>query len=434
MEQHSHTAVPQAGTVALVLKGYPRLSETFIAQEIAGLEKAGLKARIYSMRFPTETARHPVHGEIAAPVTYLPEYLYREPLRVLRAFARVRRYAGYRKARSQFLFDLRRDLTPNRIRRFGQALVLAAEMPPEIGHIHAHFLHTPSSVADYAAIMRGLDWSFSAHAKDIWLTPEWEKRGKLARAAWGVTCTRYGYQHLIDLAPPARRHDVELVYHGLDLDRFPVAKPNPGREQERDGSDPAAPVVIASVGRIVEKKGYDILIDALARLPTDLEWRFIHIGGGKGLNKLKAKARAAGISERLQWQGARAQGEVIGLLRKADIFVLASRIASDGDRDGLPNVLMEAQSQAVACLATNVAAIPELIIDGKTGLMVPPEDADALAGALAHLVREPALRRTLGKAGRERLESEFSAAACLPRLIARFGLAPTKDGTLAAAE
>ncbi len=431
MEQVSHKADPQMGTVAFVLKGYPRLSETFIAQEIAALEKAGLKARIYSMRFPTEKARHPVHEEIVAPVTYLPEYLYQEPLRVLRAFARVRRCAGYRPTRSQFLADLRRDLTPNRIRRFGQALVLAAEMPSEITHIHAHFLHTPSSVADYAAIMTGLTWSFSAHAKDIWLSPGWEKRGKLARARWGVTCTHYGHQHLAALAPLARADDFELVYHGLDLDRFP---PPPARASGGNGRDADSPVVIASVGRIVEKKGYDVLIDALASLPRDLEWRFVHIGGGKGRSKLEAQARHAGIAQRIEWRGAKAQGDVIGLLRAADVFVLASRIAKDGDRDGLPNVLMEAQSQEVACLATDVAALPELINDGETGLMVPPDDAEALANALARLIRDPGERRLLGAAGRNRLEREFSASACLTRLLVRFDLAHQKNGALAAAE
>src|SRR4029077_5968816 len=152
-------------------------------------------------------------------------------------------------ARRAWLADLLRDPTPNRVRRFGQALVLAAEAASEIGHLHAHFLHTPASVTRYAAIMRGLDWSVSAHAKDIWTTPDWEKRGKLASARWAVTCTEAGRRHLAALAPTPGK--VALSYHGLDLDRF---APPPRRTVESDGSDPARPVGLLSVGRAVEKK------------------------------------------------------------------------------------------------------------------------------------------------------------------------------------
>ena len=115
--------------LAIVLKGYPRLSETFIAQEILNLERAGFDLILYSLRHPTDEQRHPVHGEVRAPVVYLPEYLYREPWRVLRAWIGSRNLPGFKDARKRFLADLRRDPTPNRIRRFGQALVLANELP-----------------------------------------------------------------------------------------------------------------------------------------------------------------------------------------------------------------------------------------------------------------------------------------------------------------
>src|ERR1700741_402490 len=165
--------------VAFILKGYPRLSEAFIAQEIAALERRGLDILIVSLRRPTDGRLHPVHREIRAAVHYLPEYLYREPLRLLRAWLTVRKWRTYAAARSQWLRALRGDPTPNRLRRFGQALVLGAEVPREVGRLHAHFLHTPASVARYAAILRELPWSGSAHAQDIWTTPEWEKREKV---------------------------------------------------------------------------------------------------------------------------------------------------------------------------------------------------------------------------------------------------------------
>src|SRR5437764_6108667 len=207
--------------VAFVLKGYPRLSEAFIAQEIAALERRGLDILIVSLRRPTDERRHPVHREIRAEVRYLPEYLLREPLRVLRAWFTVRKWPTYPTARAQWLRDLARDPTPNRLRRFGQALVLAAELPRDVKRLHAHFLHTPASVARYAAILRELPWSGSAHAKDIWTTPQWEKREKLAACDWLVTCTRTNREHLAALAPAGR---VELVYHGVDLARFPAQR------------------------------------------------------------------------------------------------------------------------------------------------------------------------------------------------------------------
>ncbi|MBM3483243.1 MAG: glycosyltransferase family 4 protein [Alphaproteobacteria bacterium] len=404
------------GAVAFILKGYPRLSETFIAQEIRALEQRGLKLRICSLRHPTERVRHPIHDEIAAPVTYLPEYLHQEPWRVLKAWWRARRLAGYRRARAIWLRDLKRDRTPNRGRRFGQALVLATELATDVRHLHAHFIHTPTSVARYAALMRGLPFSISAHAKDIWTSPDWEKREKLADATFAVTCTQANADHLATLAPEGR---VELIYHGLDLARFP---PAPATHAERDGRDPSAPVILLSVGRAVEKKGYDDLLDALARLPQNLAWRFIHVGGGPLLPGLKERAAALGIEARIEWRGAQPQTVVLNTLRAVDLFVLASRRAADGDQDGLPNVLLEALSQGRAVLATRFSAVPELIEDDVTGRLVPPADPVALAVALQTMISDPALRARLGAAGLERLRERFALDACIALLARRFGV------------
>lgn len=407
--------------VAFVLKGYPRLSETFIAQEILALEQRGLDIRLYSMRRPTDPAVHPINRDIAAPVTYLPEYLHDQPLRVLRGWRAARRLPGYRAARTAFLRDLKRDATRNRLRRFGQALVLAAELPEEISWLHAHFLHTPASVTRYTAILRALPWSASAHAKDVWTTPEWEKREKLEHCRWLVTCTRIGAWHLSALAPHPGR--VELLYHGLDLGRFP---PPAGRRKRRDGRDPNDPVVVLSVGRAVEKKGYPVLLQALSLLSPDLHWRFVHIGGGTLLRSLRDYAERLGLTDRITWLGPRPQGEVLEAYRQADLFALACCIAADGDRDGLPNVLMEAQSQALACVTTEVSAIPELIDDGESGVLVMPDDARAFARALERLIRFPELRLRLGLAGQHRVRAAFSFEGGVDRLAVRFGIAPAR--------
>ena len=400
------------GTVAFILKGYPRLSETFIAQEIKALEDRGLAIAIVSLRRPTDPYSHPIHDEIKAPVAYLPEYLWREPLRLWRGWRASRMMAGYASARRIWLADLARDRTANRIRRFGQALVLAAESGRDVVHLHAHFLHTPASVARYAGLITGKSWSCSAHAKDIWTSPEWEKAEKLADCAWAVTCTAANRDHLAKLAPPGR---VELAYHGLDLARFPAVQ-----KSDNAGSGNRRPVTLLSVGRAVEKKGYDDLLTALAALPVDLDWRFRHIGGGPLGDALQSQARAAGLGGRIEWLGAQAFDVVLAHYRAADVFVLPCRIAADGDRDGLPNVLMEAMSCGLPVLSTRVSGIPELIDDGVNGRLTPPGDTQALAAVLAELITDSALRRRLGAAGEARLRADFAMDRGIDQLMDKF--------------
>jgi glycosyltransferase involved in cell wall biosynthesis len=411
------------GRVAFVLKGYPRLSETFIAQEILALERRGLGILIVSLRHPTDHTAHPINAAIRADRLYLPEYLCQETARVWRSWRLARRLPGYRRAWRAWLADFRRDPTPNRIRRFGQALVLATELPEDIGHLHAHFLHTPASVARYTALISGLRWTVSAHAKDIWTTPDWEKRQKLGEAQWAVTCTAAGHAHLAALAPWPER--VVLCYHGLDAERFSPPQTT-RRAADESGSD--CPVVLLSIGRAVRKKGYDDLLTALALLPSDLTWRFVHIGGGALAADLRRQAERLGLSRWVEWRGARAQPDVLAAYREADLFVLAAKATADGDRDGLPNVLMEAQSQRLPCVATNISGIPELIEDGTTGVLVPSGDPPALARALAELIRDPARRAELGAAGERRVRSRFLMTAGIDILAQRFGLIPENAG------
>ncbi|MCX7560431.1 glycosyltransferase [Sulfitobacter sp. F26204] len=387
--------------LAVVVKGWPRLSETFIAQELVALEEAGLDFEIWSLRHPTDRKTHPLHDRLRANIRYLPEYLRDDPRRVARAMGGASQMPGFDAAAAAFVADLKRDDTANRRRRWGQACVMAHEIPAGVAGIYAHFLHTPSSVARYAAILRGLPWSFSAHAKDIWTSPEWELREKLSAAtygaAFGATCTKFGAEHLQSLADRPDR--VDLVYHGLDLGRFP---PPP----ERPLPTPGAPFAMLSVGRLVEKKGYDNLLDGLALLPETLDWHFTHIGGGVLDGTMRARAEQLGIAGRITWRGACDQPEVIAAMRAADLFVLPSRIASDGDRDGLPNVLMEAASQKLAILSTPVSAIPEFITNGIHGILCDDAPA-ALADAMGDIAQDPARARTLAEAAFDRLTTAF---------------------------
>ena len=401
----------QRRKIVVVLKGYPRLSETFIAQELLGLERAGFELVLVALRRPTDAKRHPVHDEIKAPVHYLPEYLHKEPSRVVRSLFACLPRPGFWRALASLACDLPRDFTRNRVRRFGQALVLAAEWPQDAGWLHAHFAHTPASVTRYASQLRGLPWSCSAHAKDIWTSADWDLTGKLSSARWTVTCTKTGFDRLKELANG--NSTVHLSYHGLDLDRFGSFGE---ARQQHDGSKPGEPVVVLSVGRAVAKKGYDTLLQALARLPGDLAWRFEHVGGGEELERLKALAKKLGLDGRVSWKGALAQKDVLEHYRSADIFALACRITANGDRDGLPNVLVEAASQRLACVSTNISGVPELLSPDETGLLVPMDNPIALALALERLIRDPALRARLGEAAERRVREHFDHTASIGQL------------------
>lgn len=394
--------------IATVVKGYPRLSETFIAQEIHGLEQRGIEQLIVSLRHPTDPVRHAVHDRIAADTLYLPEYLKDDPERVRHGRRNAGSLSGFSRALEVYHADLARDRSPGRQRRFGQACVLAAELPSDISHLHVHFLHTPASVARYAALMRQLSWSFSAHAKDIWTTPEWELSEKLGAAAWGATCTQVGFEHLRGLSP--RPENLHLIYHGLDFAELPRPSARP-RVGDR-------PMRILSVGRLVEKKGYGDLLLALAALSPERQWTFEHVGSGTLAQTLREKAEALEISSRVTWHGARDRSFVFERLAEADLFVLPVRIAASGDRDGLPNVLMEAQALGVPVLSTDVSGVPELVVHGRTGWLVPQRDPRALAEAVALLMDDPALRRRLGEAGEQRVRTRFAAAPGIDRMAA----------------
>ncbi len=394
--------------VPVVVKGYPRLSETFIAQELLELERLGFTIEIWSLRRPTDPALHPMHRAIRAELKYLPEYLYQEPTRLLRALLWSLTKISIAKLIFAFLKDLFRDFTSNRGRRLGQALIFARELSPDVKHVHVHYLHTPTSVVRYACLLTRRTYSFSAHAKDIWTTPDWEKREKIAGSVFGVTCTRQGADELQRLAPAAAPERISLVYHGLDLSRFPsppVVRPS------RDGSDPADPLRICTVGRAVAKKGFDDLLHALSMLPADLHWRLDHIGGGELRNELKRLSDDLKLGDRVGFLGPKPQEAVIALLRSSDLFVLPCKEGDAGDRDGLPNVLLEAATQGLAILSTNFAGVPEFITDGANGRLVQPTDRKGLSDVMQELARDPPQRFRLGALAAEKVRTAYSFEA-----------------------
>ena len=401
--------------INLVLKGYPRLSETFIAQEILELERSGFEIEIISLRRPYDKGTHPIHGEISAKLSYLPEYLHEEPWRVFKAWLTARKMPGYPAAFQKFMADLKRDWTRNRFRRFGQGLVLASEFSHSANLFYVHFLHTPASATRYASIISGVPFSVSAHAKDIWTSSDWELAEKLADCQWCVTCTKGGMEKLASLAPDSDR--VKLVYHGLDLSRFPSLKGPHPVDEKRDGSDADKPVRLITVGRAVAKKGIDNLLNALAKLPDDLHWQWTHIGGGELHGDLVQQAKKLEIIEYCNFLGSKTQQEVIAQYKVSDIFILPCKIDDTGDRDGLPNVIVEAESQRLPVITTPISGIPELIRDDGNGVFVQPDDSDELCAAIASLAKDPKRRKRLGLEGEKNVREDFDHLTTIGQLV-----------------
>lgn len=388
--------------LCVLVHAWPRLSMTFVAQELVGLEDEGLELWLATYGQP-DRIRHPIHDRLKAPIHRLrsggPGIR-----RFIRAWSKVRSRPGFSEALKLFRREIRTGRKRRQWRAFARGVILAAELPTDIRAIYVHFIGSSATVARYASTISGLPLAASAHARDIWTSTETDVRAKLDAMRWCATCTTVGADYLRTLTDnPAKIH---LIYHGLSFERFPS---DPPERSNRDGADAADPVRLLSVGRAVEKKGFDVLLAALASLPPQLHWRWTHVGDGKIMEQLRRNADEFGLSDRVDWLGARDQQAVIELYRSSDLFVLPCREARDGDRDGLPNVLMEAQSQALPCLSTDFSEIPELIIHGRTGVLVPPGEMPPLASALERLIRSPGERETLGMAGYKRVRSCFEA-------------------------
>ena len=394
-----------AGVVGVVLKAYPRLSETFIVREILALESRGIALHLFAMRAPRERAVHDDVARVRAPLTYVPDAFDRSWREILGAARRVRR------ARPDTFdplarFALGESLRARRfatLKRFLQAAWLVDRGLPGCGvtHLHAHFANDPTTVAWFAARLAGLGYSFSAHAKDVWTQePAWLAR-KIDDARFVVTCTEHNRARLEALAENGA--SVLRAYHGIRTDRFaPAAAAPPG--------DP----LILSVGRLVPKKGFATLLAAFRALADrGVPFRGEIVGEGPLRAELAATINRLGLAGHVLLPGPMSQGALLERYRAARAFAIACEVQADGDRDGIPNVVVEAMAMGLPVVATRVSGIPECVADGVTGLLVPERDPAALAEALARVLEDPALGRGLGQAGRVRIEREFDADANL---------------------
>ena len=425
-----------------VLMGFPRVSETFIASELLRVERAGVPVRLFVIK-PVEererAMRHPVIDAIAADPVHLPDPqsltapLHRWRPAHLRPFAPAirrtlrRRPAGLAGATAlalgQAVRDRRAPLAGPRkiyVKELLQAIALADRLldARDVRHLHAHFAHGTTTVTWLAARIAGLPFSFTGHARDIYapaLNPRGWLRRKLLAAEFAVTCTAANVEHLRRIAPEA---DIRLVYHGLNAD-FERLLETPAPAASANGT-----LRVVGAGRLVAKKGFDVMVEACAVL----ERRGVRVEAviagqdDKHGDCVRAAIRRHGLDGRVRLPGPLSQAGLLAEYRRASALCMPSRLLPD-DRDGIPNVLVEAMAAGVPVVASAVSGIPELVAHEVNGLTVPPEDPEALADALLRLHRDRALAARLAQAGRATVSERFDGDRLASGLAAMFARA-----------
>jgi glycosyltransferase involved in cell wall biosynthesis len=422
--------------VVYVLKGYPRMSELFIASEIWRLEQRGVPLRLYVLKPADEPTHHPVVDKIATTPVYLPptttlsgsallpwlirnagpflpsllRYARRHPVRL----ARTTGVAGAQSVRAHKGWKPRTIY----VKELLQALWIADDLETagDARWLHAHFAHGTTTVSWLVAQLLDLPFSFTGHAKDIYresLNPAGLLARKMRAAEFVVTCTGANVEHLRRIAPEA---DVRLAYHGLNADFAELLSSAPPRVEP-------ARVRVLSVGTLVRKKGFDVLIEATALLHQrgiDLE---VVVAGEDGdeRDRIRQLVREREVEAVFQLHGPLSQEELLAQCRRATMFVLACRIDADGDRDGIPNVLVEAMAAGLPVVSTRVSGLPELVQDGVNGLLVLSEDPHALAEAMLRLTKDPALRERLAAAGAATVANRFDGDVLAAQMAGLLG-------------
>ncbi len=395
--------------VMYVLKRFPRLSETFVLQELLGLESAGVRVLVDSLMPPEQGIRHRELNDLLAQVRYV-------PARPKPAMPAVRQ-AHLRVALRHPVHWVQLAVAARRAgtwRRFLQAGMVADRVHREDArHIHAHFATAAAEVATVAAQLAGVSCSVTAHAKDIHHrdnAPHVAKR--LAAADTVVTVSEANVRHLAGVLPDQRPSNaagsrrVRLIHNGIRV---------------RPAVDPGAAGTLLCVARLVPKKGVDVLLKATALLVRRYpELRVTVIGTGPLLADLLVLRSELGLDDTVDFVGAATSSQVNRAMIAARAVVLACRIDEFGDRDGMPTVLVEALARAVPVISTDVPGVPELVRDHVTGLLVPADDDAALAAAMGEVLDSPELARRLGRAGRDLVGSDFTPEQATRQLLEVF--------------
>lgn len=418
--QADGTASPAAALrLSYIIGTYPVLTETFIDREIRQLLDLGTDLEIVSIRRP-RTDLSPGQQELSRRVRYLLPVSWRQ-------FALAHLSAALGQPRAYFgtlawLLSRPHDGAPRRrtAYHFATGVYLARVLRRRRGvHLHAHFVDRAATVALVAARLLDTTYSVTAHAREIYVDA-FLLRERIGQAAFTATCTEYNRTYLAGLVGPRIASRLVRLYHGLDLHTYLDA---PDRMPSTE-----LPLIL-SVAQLTERKGLRHLVDA-CRLLVDRgrSFRCEIVGDGPLRAMLQQQVEALGIGEQVRLSGPLPYPEVVERYRHATAFVLPCIVAPDGDRDGIPNVILEAMAAAVPVVSTPVSGIPEVLRDGETGLVVPEGDARAVADAIERLIDDPPLGTQLGAAARAFVRSEFDLDRNIARLVDRFrslGSAPS---------
>jgi glycosyltransferase involved in cell wall biosynthesis len=381
--------------VGYVLRKFPKLSETFVLNEILGLESLGVKVQIFSLLPPRDPRFHEGLARLKAPVWYVPGFSEREAL--LRTAREARRRYGRRYWRT--LAGVLASGRPTLFWRFLQAAYIAERAARRhVARFHAHFATRATTVAGLTSSISGLPYSFTAHAVDIYRHDVSSRllKKKIARSDFAVTVSRANVEHLGSLAD-GNRDKIVLVRNGIDVSKFAP------REKRGD-----SPFTILSVARLVEKKGCEYLIDACGHLAErGVPFRCWIIGRGKLRKKLLAQIDRLDLGDRVHLLGGCKQSQVLKRYLTADLYVLPSIVGNDGNREGLPVSLVEALACGIPVVSTKTAGIPEVVHDGQNGLLGPERDSRALAEAMVRLIEDRQLYERLRSHARSSVESTF---------------------------
>lgn len=397
--------------IAYLAPELPARSATFVYEEILGLERRGIRIVPVSVRRPADPA------EDQAALASRTEILYAGTAKTVLEGLRGLRPSGgrLRRALRWLVSDMRacglhRSAAWKLAFQFLAAVRLARILRQgRCDHLHVHFAHTPAQIGMYAAALAGIPFTVTAHANDLFERGLLLRR-KAERAARLLTISEYNRGYLEQQGIPRER--LAVVRCGVS---FAVKEGRGARGPQR------APLRLGTLGRLVEKKGVDVLLRAVAQLREAGGAVELSIAGdGPERATLEALARSLGLADLVRFLGSLAHRDVAAWMAGLDAFVLACRPDSRGDMDGIPVVLMEAMSQSVPVVSTRLSGIPELVVDGRTGLLARPGDAGDLAAQIARLAASPALGEALAARGRAHVAAEFGQAPNLERLVAQF--------------
>ncbi len=408
------------GRILYIAGTLPALSETFVYRELFALREAGVDVRSASVHKPGRNLGDPaldtlacetftVYGRgMVAMLAGAIKEMATHPVRSLGTLCRAKLDAILGR-------DMPLSRRPKIIMQAIGALHLARRARGEgITHIHAHMAHVPTTMAMYAARQLGIPFSFTGHANDLFPQRALLKE-KLRRAAF-TSCISHWHRRFYENESGVSEAKLPIVRCGVDV------------REERPMRGPARAIEIVAVGRLIPKKGFDVLIDAIAKVRGSIAAQGTIIGGGPEETRLREQVTRLGVGDRVELLGARPNAEALRIVDRADLFVLPCRVDESGDRDGIPVALMEAMARGVCVISGDLPAIRELILDGKTGVMVPPGDVAALAAALDRVGRDAGLRSRLGEAGRGWVKEEFSTEVNTQRLLAALGIQSSSVG------